>query len=159
MMKRVLKIKLELILRFLFIVLFLYAAISKLIDYRKFYNDLLNSPIFGYSFLARFVSIIIPMLEIGISGLLISGKYLKSGWYLVFLLMLIFSIYIGGILVFSDNLPCSCGGIISELSWRGHLLFNICLTLLSGLGIYLNSKNEYKILLRDDAGEAENLTG
>ncbi len=143
-MKRVLKIKLELILRFLFIVLFLYAAISKLIDYRKFYNDLLNSPIFGYSIIGRFFSIVIPVAEIGISGLLISGKHLKTGWYLVFLLMLVFSIYIGGILVFSDNLPCSCGGIISELSWRGHLLFNICLTLLSGLGIYLNSKNEYK---------------
>lgn len=142
-MERALKTKLEFIIRFLFIVLFLYAAVSKLIDYGKFYNDLLNSPLFGYSIIARFISIVVPLLEIGVSGLLISGKYLKTGWYLVFLLMFLFSIYIGGILVFSENLPCSCGGIISELSWKEHLIFNVGLTLLTGLGIYLNRNDEY----------------
>ena len=140
MMKKRITFNLELAIRFLFIVLFLYAALSKLIDYQKFYNDLLNSPILGYPLVARFVSILIACLEIIVSGLLSMGKWLKTGWYLVFLLMVLFTVYIGSILFFSESVPCSCGGIISKLSWDEHLIFNVAFTILSGLGIYLHRK-------------------
>jgi hypothetical protein len=38
--------------------------------------------------------------------------------------MIAFTIYIGAIMIFYKELPCSCGGIISALSWPAHLIFN-----------------------------------
>ena len=33
------------------------------------------------------------------------------------------------ILIYSPYVPCSCGGIVSALSWTQHLILNIGLTL------------------------------
>jgi hypothetical protein len=50
-------------------------------------------------------------------------------------MMIIFTIYILAIIRFSKHLPCSCGGIISELSWKEHLFLNVFLILLAAIGI------------------------
>jgi hypothetical protein len=36
---------------------------------------------------------------------------------------------------FDKNLPCSCGGIISKLSWKQHIIFNLFFIVLSVIGI------------------------
>jgi hypothetical protein len=36
----------------------------------------------------------------------------------------------------SANLPCSCGGVIQQLSWKQHIVFNISFIVLGIAGIY-----------------------
>lgn len=129
-------------IRFAFIVLMFYAAIHKLMEFTQFYNDLLNSPVFGNKHSARFVSAFVPIVELAIAGLLISTTYKELAMYLASGLMLIFSIYIIWIMEFSADTPCSCGGIINNLTWQEHLLFNSGFLLLGVLGIYLQAKKQ-----------------
>jgi len=44
------------------------------------------------------------------------------------------------ILSFSKELPCSCGGVLQEMSWQQHLVFNIVFTLLALLAAILERK-------------------
>ncbi|WP_083645436.1 MauE/DoxX family redox-associated membrane protein [Christiangramia flava] len=129
--------------RYAFIVLFLYAALFKLIDYQTFYDRLLNSPVIRGEIQAQLISVLLPVLELTTAGLLISKSYRKTGIYLAFILMLLFTIYIAGILLFSQEIPCSCGGIINDLTWNEHLIFNIGFLLLGAMGMYLES-NRHK---------------
>ena len=36
-----------------------------------------------------------------------------------------FTVYIILILYFSDFVPCSCGGVLENLSWKEHVVFNV----------------------------------
>jgi hypothetical protein len=48
---------------------------------------------------------------------------------------------------FDKNLPCSCGGIISKLSWKQHILFNLFFIMLSITGIKVQRKmNQQQIM-------------
>jgi hypothetical protein len=51
--------------------------------------------------------------------------------------MIAFTLYIGAIMTFNKELPCSCGGIISLLSWKEHLVFNSVFILLAFAGVML----------------------
>ena len=128
------------VIRYAFIVLFLYAAVFKLIEFPKFYDSLLNSPVFKGEIEVQLISVLVPIIEITVAGLLISTSYRKIGTYLAFVLILLFTIYIAGILWFSENIPCSCGGIINDLTWKEHLIFNGCFVLLGIAGVYLQPK-------------------
>ncbi|MDT0642182.1 hypothetical protein RM553_04985 [Zunongwangia sp. F363] len=136
------KIYIREFIRYAFIVLFFYAAVTKLLEHPKFYNDLLNSPVFGNKRIAGFMSWFIPILELSIAGFLISMAYRWLGMYMAFGSILLFTVYISGILLFSENIPCSCGGIISNFTWQEHLIFNICFLLLGLLGIFLQQKRD-----------------
>ncbi|MCL8008311.1 hypothetical protein M8845_12845 [Gelidibacter japonicus] len=124
----------------LFILLFVYAAVSKLIDHPKFYNDLRNSIVFGDQVVSKLVSWGIPILELVATILLAIPKFNKTGLYMALILMIGFTLYIGGTLLVNEfgiaELPCSCGGVISHLSWQQHLLFNTFFVLLGIMGIY-----------------------
>ncbi len=124
----------------LLILLWVYAAVSKLIDYRAFRVQLGKSPLIE-SF-AGFVSVIIPLIELGIAFLLARPKKLFAGlWSSLFLLM-IFTIYLIGILSFSHTIPCSCGGIIqNSLGWKSHIVFNIVFAALAATGILLHKRS------------------
>ncbi|MDT0644519.1 hypothetical protein RM553_16890 [Zunongwangia sp. F363] len=135
-----LKVYIEEFIRYTFILLFYYAAVTKLLEHPKFYNDLLNSPVFEYKRIAGLMSWFIPILELTIAGCLISTVYRWLGMYLAFGSMVLFTVYISGILLFSENIPCSCGGIISNFTWQEHLIFNMCFLLLGLLGVYLQQK-------------------
>jgi len=140
--------KIQEFIRYAFIILLFYAAVTKLIEYPQFYNDLLNSPVFGNRQVAVIVSWIVPLVELIIAGLLITSSYRKLGLYLASGIILIFTIYIIWVLEFSENIPCSCGGVINNLSWQEHLIFNGCFLLLGLLGIYLQVKNQRKVYIK-----------
>ena len=89
----------------LFILLFTYAAVSKLVDREKFALQLTKSPLL--TGVADLTSWSIPMIEIVISVLLIPDSSRKIGLYASYTLILIFSWYIIAILQFSECL----GGI------------------------------------------------
>jgi uncharacterized membrane protein YphA (DoxX/SURF4 family) len=135
----------------LFILLFVYAASTKLLDYQKFQVQLGKSPV-----LAPFVSWVawlIPAIEIGIALALLIRKIQLMALYASFCMMIIFSGYIILILNFSDYIPCSCGGILENMSWSQHLSFNFLFVLLACVGILLYPIGQRPIAIE---GEAEN---
>lgn len=119
----------------LLLLLFSYAAISKLTDYNTFAGQLSKSP-----FLERYASIIawlIPVTECIIALLLLFTKTRLTGLFASFALMLAFSIYIYMMLHYSYYIPCSCGGLLAMMSWTQHFWFNVAFTLLALTGIML----------------------
>lgn len=122
------------IISLLYILLFVYAAVSKLLDFVNFQVQLGQSPLL--SAFARCVAFGIPFLELSIVILLVIPKWRLTGFYAAFSLMVLFSAYIVVILNFSSFVPCSCGGILENMSWTQHLLFNIVFVVLALIGIY-----------------------
>ncbi|AUP78279.1 MauE/DoxX family redox-associated membrane protein [Flavivirga eckloniae] len=119
----------------LYIFLFVYAALSKLVVFDEFKIQIGQSTMLT-SF-AGIVAWIIPCLEILIALLLLIPRFRLLGMYAAFNLMVMFSVYIFVILNFSDDIPCSCGGVIEKLGWTEHLIFNIVFVILASIGIYI----------------------
>lgn len=107
---------------YLLIFLFTYTGISKLIDHATFEVALWQSPLTkDYRII---ISWLVPVIELITVVLLFLEKYRLMGFFLSLILMTIFTGYITYMILFIPNLPCSCGGILKELSWRNHLLLN-----------------------------------
>lgn len=121
------------IISFLLISLFIYAAITKLIDYQTFKLQLAKSP-----FITKFANIVawsLPIGEILVGFALTYKKTRLLGLYGSLFLMTMFSAYIYTMLHYSYYIPCSCGGILSKMDWDTHLWFNIGFVILSITGI------------------------
>ncbi|WP_199119235.1 MauE/DoxX family redox-associated membrane protein [Pedobacter sp. ASV28] len=123
------------VISILFIVLWVYAGLSKLTDYGTFKFQLGRSPYLQN--LAGPIAITLPIAELATAVLLIFDRTRLLGLYLSFFAMLMFTGYIYAMLYHSYFVPCSCGGILSQLSWQQHLVFNIVFTLLALFGIVL----------------------
>lgn len=125
----------------LFILLFIYTAVSKYFDIGRFKWALSESQLIPNS-LSALIAYSIPAIEILVSLMLFLPKYRLAGLYSSLVLMTLFTLYIGILVTFYKNeLPCSCGGIISKIRWSEHLVLNIVLTLLALAGIYLSRKS------------------
>jgi hypothetical protein len=86
---------------------------------------------------------IIPITEMLACLLLLFNKTKKAGYYFSLLLLTLFTGYIVYILkVYPHNLPCVCGGVISLMSWKQHLLFNFFFVLITVRAIYLMHKQQ-----------------
>jgi Methylamine utilisation protein MauE len=64
-----------------------------------------------------------------------------EGLCAAFGLMILFTFYIAAIMTFSKELPCACGGVLSMLHWKGHLVFNIVFVGLAAMGIELMKRD------------------
>jgi hypothetical protein len=118
-----------------FILLFLYAALSKLEAYATFAFQLSKSP-----FITRYAAVVawsLPLGEILTALALLIPFTRLTGLFSSLFLMSMFTAYIFAITHFSYYIPCSCGGILSEMSWTVHFYFNIACILLSMAGIFL----------------------
>lgn len=122
------------ILIYFFILLFLYAATSKLLTYNEFVIQIQQSPLL--SDFALILAWAVPGIEIMICILLFFPKTQLSGLYASFSLMIAFTGYIIAILTFSTRVPCSCGGILEKMNWTDHLIFNVVVTLLMLLSVF-----------------------
>lgn len=126
----------------LLLFLFIYTALSKLLDFEKFKYQISQSPfITNISWLVIWS---IPSAEIITSILLIFKRTRLAGLYLSFFLMLLFTGYIFIMLRYSSYLPCSCGGVLSIMSWKQHFVFNGAFTGLSLAGIMLENSTSKK---------------
>ena len=123
------------IICFLFIFLFVYAALSKLLDFQNFLAQLGQSPLLGR--IVWWVAWIIPLTEILISIMLMLSRWRRLGLYASFCLMVMFTCYIIAITRFSTHIPCTCGGVLQNMRWNQHLVFNLGFVLLSLMGILL----------------------
>lgn len=121
----------------LFIFLFVYAAVSKLLDVEKFRVQLGQSPMI--TAFASWVAIGIPSIEIMIAFVLPIPSLRLFGLFASFTLMVMFTAYIVAITEFAEYVPCSCGGVLQKLGWTEHLLFNAGFTILAVAGILLET--------------------
>jgi hypothetical protein len=123
------------IISYLYVLLFVYTAVSKLLEFNDFRTQLGQSPVFAA--VAEPVSYGVIITELLISVLLIAEKTRRAGLLLAFALMIMFTAYIIIILNFATFVPCSCGGFIESLNWTEHLIFNIAFILLAIVALYL----------------------
>ncbi|MGO4291946.1 MauE/DoxX family redox-associated membrane protein [Chitinophaga sp. RAB17] len=108
----------------LFILMFLYAAFNKLFSFEVYKLQLDTQP-FDDRY-TPLLAVAIPSAEILVSLLLIIPKTKTLGLYLATFLMVIFTGYIVLIKVrYFGMIPCSCGGVITHLTWIQHLWFNL----------------------------------
>lgn len=126
------------IIAHLFIILFLYTGIAKLMEFDVFQEQLDESPVL--SFAAPFIAWALPITEFIISLLLFFPRFRLKGLYASLIIMILFTAYVITILSIDKELPCSCGGIIEALSWTGHLIFNSSFVLLALLAIRMQRK-------------------
>ena len=122
-----------------FILLFCYAAISKIMDFEKFQIQMTESPLL--STFAGFLPYVLVISEFIIAGLLCYRITQNAGLLASFILMLFFTGYIAHMLLTSENLPCSCGGILEKMSWTQHLYFNIGCAVLAAIALGINIRN------------------
>lgn len=108
----------------LLIILFGYAASSKVSSYREFVAQMELAPLKIMKSNAGILGWFIPLIEILIVMLLAKEGWRREGFFASLTLLAVFEIYIAAMLLSGMDLPCTCGGIISKLSWKDHLLFN-----------------------------------
>lgn len=126
------------IICYLYVLLFVYAAVSKLLDFENFQVQLGQSPLL--SAFAVGVAWLVPGTELLIALALIIPKFRSIGLLAALSLMTMFTAYIFIMLHFSSFVPCSCGGILEKMSWNVHLAFNIVFVILAAVAIVLDYK-------------------
>lgn len=126
------------LISYLLVLLFVYTAASKLLTIETFTDVLSKYPLIGGY--PEFVAYFIPLAELLTAALLIIPSLRRFGLFASSFLMLSFLLYIIYLFVFNQALPCSCGGIISKLSWQQHIWFNSFFLFLSLIGLKMYKK-------------------
>jgi putative oxidoreductase len=124
----------------LFILLLLYTALSKTMNIGPTVDVLKRTPFFkAFPVEAAWGVVIVEYL---VAILLFIPRTRKLGLYSSLSLMIGFIGYIIWMKIVVPDLPCSCGGVISKLTWNQHLVFNFGFALLALCGILLKQKTE-----------------
>jgi len=118
----------------LFILLFVYTATSKLLEFYSFRTVLSRSPLIGKN--AFLLAWVLPLAELVIALLLFFPRSRRLGLWASLGLMVLFTAYLGYMITFASHLPCSCGGVIRHMTWTQHLVFNFFFTLLALTAIW-----------------------
>lgn len=108
-------------------------------EYTVFKEQIAESPVLKP--FARWLAWGLPLTELIVAALLFLPRWRLKGLYAALGLMLLFTGYIIAILIFSERLPCSCGGILESLSWKEHLVFNSIIIILALTGILLERQS------------------
>ncbi|MBS1527427.1 MAG: hypothetical protein JST19_17390 [Bacteroidetes bacterium] len=125
----------------LLVLLFVYAAISKLIDHKQFAHTLGKVSLLAPVAIA--ISWLVPVAELIISGLLLGKRTRLAGLAASLSLLLLFTAYLSFTLALGTNIPCSCGGILQGMKWGPHIAFNMVFVLLAFIAINLELKNSH----------------
>lgn len=134
----------------LLVLLFVYAATSKLFGFEQFRMQLGSSPLLGPY--AAWIAWPVPVVELVIAGMLTVKATHLYGLYASFVLLSAFTIYISAMLLTQSHLPCSCGGVIARLGWPQHLVFNVFFMALCGWDIVTERINERNTVTLSRAG-------
>lgn len=122
----------------LYVVLFLYTGISKVMEYDVFREQMKES-----RFLEPMASLVargLPIVEFLLVMMLVVPRWRLKGFYASTGLMIAFTLYIIALMSFNDQLPCSCGGVLAALSWGLHIVFNSVFIILGIVGVMLERK-------------------
>ena len=135
----------SLILKYLIAFLFIYAGTYKITDINLFASQMYQSPLLPGR-LVPILSIFVPIFEILLGFLLI---FSKLDYYLLRIslsLMIFFSTYLIMLFTLYDKPPCACGGILNNMGYPEHIIFNIFFTILSAIAIFIYEKPSKQIL-------------
>jgi putative oxidoreductase len=136
---------------FLLVLLYVYAVTSKLADMNTFRGQLYNQP-FPHP-MADLLLFTLPAIELLTIALLFFPRTLRCGLWLSAGLLVVFTGYISLVkLHFWARVPCSCGGILSKMSWTTHLVFNLVFIAINLAAIFIDRREKYR-----PTGVAENL--
>lgn len=126
----------------LLVLLFLYAGLSKFLTFQTFIGEMNNQPFPNW--MTPYLVWSIPSIEIILAAGLIFEKTRRPALWGSFVLMLLFTIYTAAVLLrFFPYVPCSCGGVISKLTWPQHLVFNLFFVGLALTGLLLMRKKPF----------------
>lgn len=136
-------------LRLSSLLFWLYVSLDKLWDLSSFHSALRRQPFPAYWADLLYVSL--PVAELGIALLfilprshVIKKRNLTSyGFLMSFLLMLVFTVYIGlGMLDVYPQRPCGCASIFKSMSWAAHFWFNLGCLFLFYVGYRLSTPSK-----------------
>jgi putative oxidoreductase len=116
------------------LVLYTYTGLSKLAEQTQF-RYTLQKVLSSYEGAAT-LAWMIPVTELVVVLLLFFPVTRRIGLLLSFLLLLLFTLYLLYMIVYLPELPCSCGGVVSQLGWRGHVVFNCFLIGINSFALY-----------------------
>jgi hypothetical protein len=88
----------------------------------------------------EFWAISVPVAEVILSGLLLFKRFRSFALHSCLTVMVAFCAYIVAITKFSHFIPCSCGGILEQMTWDQHLLFNFSFVSLGIIAILMHSR-------------------
>lgn len=121
----------------LLIILWSYAAVSKLSNMEKSRMEMLNQ-VFP-AWMAEVLVWLVPLVELALAGLLLFRRTRGRALLGSFLLLIAFSAYVGLLMTgIFGRVPCSCGGILRAMPYEAHLVFNLCYTGIAALGHHLH---------------------
>lgn len=129
----------------LLVILFLYTGLNKLFEHTTFRYQLSISPWPLLASLSGIVSWALPIGEVLLAAMFLITAFRMTAFIASAILFATFLAYLGILLSSGTNLPCTCGGIISSMSWNAHLWFNTACLSLCIAGIFL-VRNTYRIL-------------
>src|ERR1700761_6967038 len=95
---------------FLLILLFTYAGVSKILDYKRFSIQLAKSP-----YISKYAGLLswgLPLFEFFIVVMLLVNATRLAGLYFSLFVLSAFTAYIIILLNYSYYIPCSCGGLL-----------------------------------------------
>lgn len=131
------------LISFIFVVLFAYAAIMKGAGFSDYLSKLKQSPgLPGYAQTVAYCVIILQTITV---ILLCYRPFRLWGLCSAFGLLAVFAGYIGTILIYSNNLPCTCIGLFEKLSWKANLVLTTVLMMAALSGIYMMRKEKKQI--------------
>ena len=120
----------------LLIILFSYTSVSKLITLQVFNSQLAMQPFPAWSIWP--LTLLIPVSELAATALLLIKSTRLCGLYASATLMAGFTAYMGLVVAgFFSKTPCSCGGVLQQMGFEAHLLFNLFFLTISLIGIYI----------------------
>lgn len=92
------------------------------------------------NWIASILTWLIPAIELALAVLLIIQITRKKALWATLILLSLFTVYIGVVMtgIFS-RVPCSCGGILKNMSYGTHLIFNLFFVLLTSLGLAIDN--------------------
>lgn len=140
-----------LIISLCFMALFVSTGLDKIWDVSYFQAAMSKSTLLAP--FAKPLSYMVPIIEIIIAVLLSIPNLNKNknqqirinkiGLWASFILMSLFTVYtLYTLIAFNKNLPCTCGGVLKNLTWKQHLVFNFFFLSLAARAIYLMRKKK-----------------
>jgi putative oxidoreductase len=123
----------------LLIMLFVYTAYTKLLNFGQFKLQM-SKQAFPLV-MAKLLVWILPIMELLTALLLFLERTRLIGFYISFILLTLFTGYILLILLHTFNqVPCPCGGVLQNMGWPIHLVFNLFFLLFNILAIVLSNR-------------------
>jgi hypothetical protein len=106
------------------VALFLYTCTSKYLDLADYVQSMKLQPL--YPWLRTLVQYGLPPAEVVTALLLMWRRTRRIGFFISLGLMVSFTIYIGlGLAHVFPRVPCTCGGVFRQFSWKMHFYFNL----------------------------------